>query len=944
MKIKSIQKIKYENPIPVYDVVDVQPNHNFAIIQNDTVVISHNCATMDETNFAKAGVKDINLAKQHMKKLYDTINARISGTFRIGGEVYGKLIAASSKNTDSDFLSDHIETQLNAGNTHLYLVDKPQWEVLPKSMFSDEVFHFTVGDRYKRGFVIPEENEDEAHYQEYINQGYEVIEAPAEFKKNFIADYDISLRDIAGRSVAGALGFITQEAITPNTSTSRYNPFFTDTIEVGTQDNKTIEEFFRLEVVPDRLKHCLLNIHLDLSETGDRTGIGGVWVDGQKTVQDFSGRNVSLPYFREAFSVGIEHPRGDRLSFQKVVNFIFWLRRNGFNIGTISTDQYQSSYMRELLDGEGFKTAKISVDRSEEPYIGLKNILYDQRIELIHNELRDNELIRLQRINGKIDHPANGSKDLSDCLCLSGDTKVYTLDGKNHTIAEMYKNFDSIQYHVLSYDTEAESLVPNLVLKVVDNGKSSDMVRITLDTGESFKCTSDHLILMRDGSYRPASETLNCSLMPFTIFNKVMYQDRDYPYVEIPKISTQDYTTQPLHKLVAEYTYSDEIRQISDEKSPNEWIVVHHKDCNRSNADPSNLQVMTNVDHCKIHAAMNQTAEKRQRLKELADAGIIGIKSFPEDKIKEMHERSKVPSSKFMSAYNKTDKHRQEASKCTKARMHSNLEYWRNRFIESTQSESAKAKRKVTLSSPEQQSRLAAQGASVYRSSKFKETARISKARIVWELVQDYNSDIDSISWVEYNIAIIRLRMSGKLSSKYGVQLNDIALLKSVGVPIIEDTITDEMKHKVAWYKCLSRFVLEYQQTTDQETFTYQNFIDWKYDAIRSNPNHYELHCSPCAYEDLIKIGAPIVNHRVVKIEYVEAEQVYDIVLADIHNFALSSGLFVHNCGACWTLTTEHAVSPPPPSSVAGAIAAVNKPRTSAKNSLPMFNTPYTRR
>ena len=36
--------------------------------------------------------------------------------------------------------------------------------------FSDKVFHFTVGDRYKKGFVIPKENDDEAHHKEYEEQ------------------------------------------------------------------------------------------------------------------------------------------------------------------------------------------------------------------------------------------------------------------------------------------------------------------------------------------------------------------------------------------------------------------------------------------------------------------------------------------------------------------------------------------------------------------------------------------------------------------------------------------------------------------------------------------------------------------------------------------------------------------------------------------------------
>lgn len=426
MKIKQITKIHHDEPIPVYDVINAGELHNFIVDTGSCNVVSHNCL-MDETNFAKAGVKDISIAKKHMKNLYDTANARISGTFRLNGEVYGKLIASSSKNTDSDFLSDHIQTQLNAGNNSLYLVDEPQWKILPKEMFSNEVFHFTVGDRFKKGFVIPPENDDEEHRAQYEKEGFKVIEAPAELRKNFLADYDIALRDIAGISVAGAMGFITQEAITPCISETRKNPFFTDIIQVGTKDNSTIEEYFHLDVIPNNLKHCIMNIHLDLSESGDKTGIDGVWQDGSKVVEDFSGKKVSMPFFREAFAVAIKPPRGDRLSFQKVVNFLLWLRRSGFNIGTVSTDQYQSSYLREVLNQQGFKTKKISVDRSDEPYIGLKNILYDQRIELVNNSLRDVELIHLEHFNGRVDHPlahpdfvqddGKGSKDIADCLC-----------------------------------------------------------------------------------------------------------------------------------------------------------------------------------------------------------------------------------------------------------------------------------------------------------------------------------------------------------------------------------------------------------------------------------------------------------------------------------------------------------------------------------------------
>ena len=375
------------------------------------------CCTMDETNFAKAGIKDINKAKVHMKHLYDTVNVRISNTFRLRGEVYGKLVAASSKNTDSDFLSDHIEKQLNAGNDHLYLVDQPQWKILPRTMFSDKTFHFTVGDRFKKGFVIPEENDDESHRQEYIDQGYQIMEAPLEYKKNFLADYDISLRDIAGISVAGAMGFITQEAITPCVAQDRVNPFFEDTYEIGTRDTLQIYDFFHTDVVPRELFRQRMNIHLDLAETGDRSGMSGCCVSGSKLIETEEGKKVVMPFVSQIFQVGIVAPRGDRQSFQKVVNFIVWLRSQGFWIGTISTDQFQSDFLRETLSQQGFETTKISVDRSMEPYVGLRSMLHDQRISLVKHALQEDELVKLQRINNKIDHPQDGSKDCADALC-----------------------------------------------------------------------------------------------------------------------------------------------------------------------------------------------------------------------------------------------------------------------------------------------------------------------------------------------------------------------------------------------------------------------------------------------------------------------------------------------------------------------------------------------
>lgn len=442
MKITKIEKIHYDTPIPVYDVVNAGELHNFVIHTEGSDLVSHNCC-LDEVNFTRAGVKDISISKAHMKNLYDTANTRITGTFKLNGRIYGKMFTCSSKNSDNDYLSDHIEKQLDAGNKHMYVFDRPQWEVLPAYRFGKEKFYITVGDRYKRGFVVPDENSDEAHLQEYRDEGYQVLEVPADYKPNFRADYDIALRDIAGISVVGAMGFITQEMITPNISATRQNPFFEDYYEIGLQDADTLEKHFHPEVVLAELKRLPMNIHIDFAEVSDHIGISGGVRDGDKLVIDpLTEKKITMPYFRQIFQVAIGAPRGDRMSFQKVINFIVWLKKNGFNIGIVSTDQYQSSFVRENLTQQGFICEKVSVDKSEDPYIGLRNLLQDQRIELIKHDLQEIEMINLQRVNGQINHPpqsnsttalpclANGynskgiGKDCSDALCGWTTTQI----------------------------------------------------------------------------------------------------------------------------------------------------------------------------------------------------------------------------------------------------------------------------------------------------------------------------------------------------------------------------------------------------------------------------------------------------------------------------------------------------------------------------------------
>lgn len=371
----------------------------------------------DECNFAAAGIKDVNKAKERMKAKYDTLVARVTGTFVKYGEVFGRLYIISSKNSDSDFMEDYVAEQRAAGNSHMYVFDKAQWEVWPRSKYSsDRTFKVALGGKHLRSFVVPDNQTDPASLADLVTQGYELLDVPEDNKARFLADINIALRDIAGRSVPGAFSWITQDLIDPCISKVRRNPFYTDTVAIGTKDSLTIEEFFHLNEVPESLRRASMYIHLDLSLNTDRTGISGVAITGRKDIKGPDGKVVSLPTYTHIFTIAIEAPRGDKIAYDKILQFICWLRKQHFNIDRISRDQFQSEYLGQLLEAQGFPVDKISLDRTPDGYIAGRAIIVEERVDMLHVELLEHEMVRLQRdaSTGRVDHLAGESKDASD--------------------------------------------------------------------------------------------------------------------------------------------------------------------------------------------------------------------------------------------------------------------------------------------------------------------------------------------------------------------------------------------------------------------------------------------------------------------------------------------------------------------------------------------------
>ncbi len=377
----------------------------------------------DEVSFQPN--QDIEKQKEKAKTLINTASARMQSRFMKGENNPTILVLASSKRTEQSFMETFIEGKKRNDSKTTRVVDEPQW-VIRTDKDSVNKFKVAIGNKFLNSEVVPL-NATKEELQYYTDKGYTLIDVPMGYYENFIDDIDIALTDIAGISTSGVTRYIAGNRIAAIKKDNIQNLFVKDVIEVGNGEDDTLQyyDFIDLERLDRKLLSMPLYIHLDMSISGDNTGIAGVWVIGKKPTQPNMPPNKDLIY-RAAFSVSVKAPKGHQISFEKNRQFIRWLRAQGFSIRGISSDTFQSADLIQQMSAEGYNTEVISVDRVKDniciPYQTLKSAIYENRLQLYEAPLLTEELIGLERNNnGKIDHSPAGinSKDQADALCGS---------------------------------------------------------------------------------------------------------------------------------------------------------------------------------------------------------------------------------------------------------------------------------------------------------------------------------------------------------------------------------------------------------------------------------------------------------------------------------------------------------------------------------------------
>lgn len=428
MKIKSIKKIESDKPIKFYDVVNAYPYNNFLIKTNAGYICSHNCIFAnftDEVNFGLTN--DVEKLKNKQKQLISQIDARMKSRFLRGNKLPTLNIIASSKNSDQSFLESYIELKRKNETKTTLIVDEPQW-VVDSRKVSNEWFYVAIGNKFLANELLPKVSTQEM-VDSYRAKGYSMLKVPMAYYENFSDNIDGALTDIAGIATASSLKYISGVRWNEIKTKEYENPFIREIIEVGNakDDIAQYSDFFDLSKVDYNIKSRPLYIHLDMSKSGDKTGIAGVWITGKKPKVEGEDSSREL-FFKVAFSVSIKAPKGYEISFDKNRTFIRWLKEQGFKIKGISADTYQSAQIQQQLTADGFNVQTISVDRLDSetkqclPYAYLKSTIYDRRLKVYDRcDFLTEEVLGLEReSDGHINHPENGtqgSKDAIDAVC-----------------------------------------------------------------------------------------------------------------------------------------------------------------------------------------------------------------------------------------------------------------------------------------------------------------------------------------------------------------------------------------------------------------------------------------------------------------------------------------------------------------------------------------------
>jgi DNA gyrase subunit B len=430
--------------------------------------------------------------------------------------------------------------------------------------------------------------------------------------------------------------------------------------------------------------------------------------------------------------------------------------------------------------------------------------------------------------------------------CFSGDTKVALADGRNLSFKELIEeNKRGNKNYCYTLDKNGEVAIESIKDPRLTK-KRAEVIKVILDNDEEIVCTPDHKFRLADGSYIEAQNlTPTMSLAP--LYKKLSKKEgritiAGYEMVWSHLQNRWVFT----HMLADKYNLKNGIYNLDAGSHK------HHCDFNKLNNNPNNLSRMTKENHTKLHATMAEKTILRKDVKEKC----ARLKQTPEYRLK---------LSRIMTAMGP-----QLSARAKKQWENSAYkEFMKNKFLEFYYSHADYREKNNQLLKEVSVSYWA------QADNKKQQAKRVKEFFITHPERKELLSKIAKEQWNNTNLKNWRAQKT-------------------------KEQWTEEFRQK---------------RTTAYNQTYYNHTISLLKNILEKNGdiNDYEKARTKNRNNNLLKIptfterffnsdysrmleAVKCYNHKIKRLEKVSQKiDVYDLEVPGTHNFALASGIFVHN-------------------------------------------------
>ena len=479
--------------------------------------------------------------------------------------------------------------------------------------------------------------------------------------------------------------------------------------------------------------------------------------------------------------------------------------------------------------------------------------------------------------------------------CFTQDTKVALVDGRNLSFEELInEDRQGKKNYTFTIDKKNEIKIAEIKNPRLTR-KNADLIKVILDNGEEIRCTPNHKFMLRSGNYKEAKDLQHLeSLMP--LYSRLSTKAEDpnivgYKMVYNPAKENWAYA----HHLADIWNLEHAIYVMGTGR------IRHHINFDKLDNNPQNIRRIGWKEHWKLHYELTSQKHKndpeyRKKLQE----GRIKFWSDEANKKKLSERTSKMNKNNWKNPSYRVKKIAQLKKALAKPENKKILSEHAKKNIRKLWSRSDFKQLMSKIKSKEMKERWE-NGDSTLRKFTSEESKKIwsnpehrnkisNKMKKIW-LGEGYRKAMSEKAKLQWANEDYKKYMVTAYKNKWK---ND-ADLRNLFLPILREN--GKKAHYCRFLK-LCGIIIKKHGFLDARVYEEErkNYGSRKGEGIILYEKALQKFFNNDEHILLVEMGLEKINHKVASVVFLnQKEDVYDLTVDETHNFALASGVFVHN-------------------------------------------------